>query len=670
MDQRPVERSSGARATAADYFRESDSSSDSEASSDGDRPGPPPDIETPVRPVDERRSSTCEPTAAPPARAALKRARPQAEADERGERKRSASRVEFGRALPPDVNNNEGATEDLREPRRPSVGDRAARDRSDSRRRQTEAATTRERVSEVVGPRAAPDRRPIEGGDSACGGAARQPRDRSVDAAVDERPSRRSAVAVEMPSTSAEPAPMDLEFGYDSEEDFSLAPVDDDYYTYVAGGPSVLDRLPPVTRAQGATAALKEVPTIPVAVRERITAPSPTPTSSGQATVATVPPATPGTLGIAVGSAPEKADAITRLLNHMSAPKPKVRPFSGDPTDYHRFKGMVDNRIVRLLEPEDRVPSLLTLLEGRPKRLVEASAFEGREGFRAAMNLLDKEYGDPQVLVKSYVDLLCKNEGKALGDIVLEYERVKRAMEAQGKLGELSSSFTLLTLTEGLPKQVMGSWNKVKMDCKAAGREITYDDLLQHLKDQEAKKGPEFVVSGKGTKATATAAATVAATPASAYSGVRSKIKRAQGGSAPGAVAGTSRGQQGSCECCSSNHALQDCKKFSSMAVNNRYDVARTHQLCYRCLGKGHSRANCPKPVMCTAKDCRLPHHPFLHKVPSPFYKAGGKRRFGAGKPANATSGAAEAPATANAAVVKSGAKRFKKNKPKGGSQH
>ncbi|KAL0832765.1 hypothetical protein ABMA28_000932 [Loxostege sticticalis] len=73
----------------------------------------------------------------------------------------------------------------------------------------------------------------------------------------------------------------------------------------------------------------------------------------------------------------------------------------------------------------------------------------------------------------------------------------------------------------------------------------------------------------------------------------------------------------GSCPICKEQHVIVNCKKMKKADSKGRWDLAKQHRLCYRCLrdwSKGHK---CPgKP--CQIRGCEKTHHPLLHHDPVP----------------------------------------------------
>ncbi|KAL0880723.1 hypothetical protein ABMA27_001938 [Loxostege sticticalis] len=76
----------------------------------------------------------------------------------------------------------------------------------------------------------------------------------------------------------------------------------------------------------------------------------------------------------------------------------------------------------------------------------------------------------------------------------------------------------------------------------------------------------------------------------------------------------------GSCPICKEKHSIVNCKEMKKADSKGRWDLAKQHRLCYRCLrdwSKGHK---CPgKP--CRIRGCEKTHHPLLHHDPAPVTK-------------------------------------------------
>ena len=79
----------------------------------------------------------------------------------------------------------------------------------------------------------------------------------------------------------------------------------------------------------------------------------------------------------------------------------------------------------------------------------------------------------------------------------------------------------------------------------------------------------------------------------------------------------TTSGQQstttGKCPMCSNPHPVWKCGKFKEKTTQERWVLAKTLSLCYRCLGTGHCGVNCPRSRQCGVDGCRESHNRLLH---------------------------------------------------------
>ena len=68
-----------------------------------------------------------------------------------------------------------------------------------------------------------------------------------------------------------------------------------------------------------------------------------------------------------------------------------------------------------------------------------------------------------------------------------------------------------------------------------------------------------------------------------------------------------------SCQCCHGNHNIWKCPQFKESSVQERWQVAKTAGLCFRCLGSGHRSNACTWSRVCGLNDCKEHHHRLLH---------------------------------------------------------
>ncbi|KAL4238005.1 hypothetical protein ACF0H5_002716 [Mactra antiquata] len=68
------------------------------------------------------------------------------------------------------------------------------------------------------------------------------------------------------------------------------------------------------------------------------------------------------------------------------------------------------------------------------------------------------------------------------------------------------------------------------------------------------------------------------------------------------------------CKMCSSkDHEIYRCSKFKQLYPEQRWEKAKQLNLCFRCLGSGHTGSKCNKMKQCGINDCKKNHNRLLH---------------------------------------------------------
>ena len=71
------------------------------------------------------------------------------------------------------------------------------------------------------------------------------------------------------------------------------------------------------------------------------------------------------------------------------------------------------------------------------------------------------------------------------------------------------------------------------------------------------------------------------------------------------------------CPLCSGHHGIGRCDKWREATVEKRWDLAKEHKVCYRCLYIGHLGKTCKSAKKCGVDGCTKTHHKSLHRVSS-----------------------------------------------------
>ncbi|XP_068725203.1 uncharacterized protein [Montipora capricornis] len=65
----------------------------------------------------------------------------------------------------------------------------------------------------------------------------------------------------------------------------------------------------------------------------------------------------------------------------------------------------------------------------------------------------------------------------------------------------------------------------------------------------------------------------------------------------------------------STNHTLQECKRFQGMLTSEKEKVVGEHKLCLCCLLPGHRLRKCRRKNRCKIENCDMLHHTLVHEV-------------------------------------------------------
>ena len=100
---------------------------------------------------------------------------------------------------------------------------------------------------------------------------------------------------------------------------------------------------------------------------------------------------------------PSHDHMVTSLVNHLRRPSTPLNKFSGDPWTYHRFMRQFRCKVVSNTDnEEDRLHFLEQYTSGEAKRTVVGFSY-CPDGYQLALEELERRYGNPEILVKSFI---------------------------------------------------------------------------------------------------------------------------------------------------------------------------------------------------------------------------------------------------------------------------
>ena len=68
------------------------------------------------------------------------------------------------------------------------------------------------------------------------------------------------------------------------------------------------------------------------------------------------------------------------------------------------------------------------------------------------------------------------------------------------------------------------------------------------------------------------------------------------------------------CPMCKGPHGLWSCDAFCALSVHDRWNKAKEHKACLRCLSTSHRGDKCLRSRTCGLDGCKYPHHRLLHE--------------------------------------------------------
>ena len=80
-----------------------------------------------------------------------------------------------------------------------------------------------------------------------------------------------------------------------------------------------------------------------------------------------------------------------------------------------------------------------------------------------------------------------------------------------------------------------------------------------------------------------------------------------------GGAVGGSKETKPPCGFCEGNHGVWSCKMFQALDVQERWNVAKSRRLCFRCLGSFHQGRVCSQSKPCNVNRCTKNYHNLLH---------------------------------------------------------
>lgn len=301
------------------------------------------------------------------------------------------------------------------------------------------------------------------------------------------------------------------------------------------------------------------------------------------------------------------SDLVSALAEAMSAnrlPVPEPAVFTGDPLKFKDWRLSFETLIDRKNIPKnEKLYYLRKYLGGAAKKTVEGFFLLGTEAaYDFAWKLLEKRYGDPFIIGKSFRDKLhgwpkiSSKDGCELREFTDFLKSCEAAMPHLKTLEVLNDCNENQKILQKLPDWLVSRWNRKVMEaCEAHAGYPQFTEFLDFL----------------------TKEADLACDPISSVQALRSvesgKPKHSRNQTIQAKTLYTNVAQSTiSCIFCKrSGHVLSKCRKFIDKTVQDRVKFVHSEGLCFGCLQTGHHSRRCDNKSTC--EKCQKRHPTCLH---------------------------------------------------------
>jgi hypothetical protein len=316
----------------------------------------------------------------------------------------------------------------------------------------------------------------------------------------------------------------------------------------------------------------------------------------------------------------------SRLVNAMHLPKADIDSFDGDPLDYYPFLQRFQLHVLQYAtDSETKLRHLRAYCKGDAKAAISSSDFipNAEKAYNLAMSKLKERFGQEHVIAQSWMQKVLNFPSMKWGentklmqfsDLLTNCVETLQALQA---LAELNVGSNLEKIALKLPEEDFRSWGKEAAKIRLGGSRGPTVHHLQQFITRIARMANDPVYYRrkkeghvKFLKPTTSSVKEKVVFSTQAEDADKPRVESESKGSKK------VQSNSGSCAICASgNHRLQDCAKFKSMSLGERYEWSRRLKRCFNCLGIGsrnHNSYTCYHK-RCSVHGCNSKHHTLLH---------------------------------------------------------
>ncbi|KRZ81939.1 hypothetical protein T08_9665 [Trichinella sp. T8] len=290
---------------------------------------------------------------------------------------------------------------------------------------------------------------------------------------------------------------------------------------------------------------------------------------------------------------------------HVKLPKWELPKFDGDVLQFETFWEQFEDQIHRLSELRDttKFTYLRSCLTGNALNAIDGLAVTAAN-YSSAIDILKSRFGRRDLIIQTHIrklldttpcnDASLKTSRKFYDEIVLHI----RALEALGKnpsSPELTASEVLLEIFK-LKTHLSTRKRWETLILSEPSKAANLEDFLRFLQDgirvQESVSMSDREPSSNVT--------------------IRTKRKLRKKLPSVAALHAETRSSE-SCVMCRERRRVSQCPKFLAEKTQDRWRIATSENLFFRCLRRGHMGKRCPEDKRCDYPSCGKTHHKLLH---------------------------------------------------------
>ena len=306
-------------------------------------------------------------------------------------------------------------------------------------------------------------------------------------------------------------------------------------------------------------------------------------------------------------------ESLATVIGHASLPKVEMTSFNGQANKYLMFIRQFDSIIASKVRDRGQLLSyLIYYCTGKARKAIEACvALPSEEGYERARTILRDLYGQEHDIARAHIQELIGNSAtipnasEALSDFATTLRNSYIALTQLGYTADLNSAANLEKIVMRLPLELQGRWADVAEHILGSGKEPDFDDLTKFVESRARTARTRYGQLWMQSKAS------LDSKPA--YTVPKPSTSFSDQSNANYMNNRPLNRSYRSCIVCGGDHRLPDCPAFQKEQLTTRRNIVRTNNLCYLCLGAGHSAKYCRSNIKCSMLGCQRRHHTLVH---------------------------------------------------------